>query len=256
MVEQIATARFDEPLGDSILPGASNGNSNRAHSKVLCGLHNVTLEGVLAIKYEKLRSGIVGEGLSKLLRYPGRSRMQCNVPVKNTPPIMSNHEEAIQHAELERRHGEEIHRCNGFAMVAQERRPTPGWLRVSWSLPHPSKHCPFRNIEAQHSEFAMDPRRAPSAILRHHAKDQLPQFLARRFPSNNGMFARNPFPIQFESGSMPADDRVWLDKYQCLSPSLPHPPHSDPKQSVGLGKPRLRMTSLQDRELLAQGEIL
>src|SRR5580658_8968468 len=139
MVEQIATARFDEPLGDSILPGASNGNSNRAHSKVLCGLHNVTLEGVLAIKYEKLRSGIVGEGLSKLLRYPGRSRMQCNVPVKNTPPIMSNHEEAIQHAELERRHGEEIHRCNGFAMVAQERRPTPGWRRASWSLPHPSK---------------------------------------------------------------------------------------------------------------------
>ena len=207
-------------------------------------------EGVLAIKYEKLRSGIVGEGLSKLLRYPCCIRVQCDIPVKNTPPIMSNHEEATQHAERERRHGEEIHRCSGFAMVAQEHRPSLGWLRVSWSFPHPSKHGPFRNVEAQHSDFPMDPRRAPGAVLGQQAKDQFPQFLARRFPTHYGVFAGNPFPMQFESGSTPADDGVWLDKDQCLSPSRPQPPQSVPKESVRSRKSLLRIAVRHNRELL------
>jgi len=55
---------------------------------------------------------------------------------------------------------------------------------------------------------------------------------------------------------MPADNGVWLDQDQRLSPCWPQPLQSDPKQSVGLGKLRLRMTSRQDRELLPQGEIL
>src|ERR1700683_5460139 len=65
-------------------------------------------------------------------------------------------------------------------------------------------------------------------------------FLARRFPEHYGMFAGNPFPVQFESGSMPANDGVWLDKDQCLSPSQPQPPQSDSKESVRSGKSGLR----------------
>jgi hypothetical protein len=46
--------------------------------------------------------------------------------VKNAPPVMRNDEEAVENAEGERRHGEEVHCGNGFAVVAQERRPTAG----------------------------------------------------------------------------------------------------------------------------------
>jgi hypothetical protein len=141
-------------------------------------------------------------------------------------------------------------------MVAQKRRPTLGWFGISGSFPHPTKHGSLRNVEAQHSEFAMDPRRAPGAVLGHQAKDQLPQFLARRFPTHYGMFAGNPLPVQFESGSMPADDGVWLDKDQCLSPSRPQPPQSDPKESVRSGKSGLRIAVRHNRELLPQGQIL
>src|SRR5271168_4636363 len=68
MVEQIAAAVTNESLGFTVLPGASNRNSNRAHARTLRGFQNLPLEGVLAIKDEKLRRGIVWEGLPKLLR--------------------------------------------------------------------------------------------------------------------------------------------------------------------------------------------
>jgi hypothetical protein len=38
MVKKIAAARLDEPFGDPVLPRASNRNSDRPHSKALCGL--------------------------------------------------------------------------------------------------------------------------------------------------------------------------------------------------------------------------
>jgi hypothetical protein len=41
--------------------------------------------------------------------------------MKDAPPVMRDHEKAVKHAEGERRHGEEIHRGNGIAMVVQMR---------------------------------------------------------------------------------------------------------------------------------------
>jgi hypothetical protein len=102
---------------------------------------------------------------------------------------MSNHEETIQHAESECWHGEEIHRRNCFMMVAEERSPAFGRPRIFGSLSHPPKHGAFRNLEAQHPEFAMDSRRAPSLILGNQAKDQFSHFSARRLPPNDGVFA-------------------------------------------------------------------
>jgi hypothetical protein len=109
--------------------------------------------------------------------------------MKNAPPIMRNHEEAIQHAKSERWQGEEIHSRNRLTMVAQERSPARGWRGIFGSLSHPPKHGSFRNVEAQHPEFAMDSRRAPSLILGNQAKDQFSHFSARRLPSNDGVFA-------------------------------------------------------------------
>ena len=46
------------------------------------------------------------------------------VAVDNLPPVMRHDEEAIQHAESQRRHGEEIHCCDGFTMDVQKRTPS------------------------------------------------------------------------------------------------------------------------------------
>ena len=93
------------------------------------------------------------------------------VEVKNSPPIMRDDKEAIENAEGECRHGEEVHRCDGFAVIAQERRPTLCRIGIPRRLAHPAQHGSLRNVEAEHLELAVNARRSPSRVLRDHAKD-------------------------------------------------------------------------------------
>jgi hypothetical protein len=44
--------------------------------------------------------------------------MFCDVEVQDTPAIMADHEEAVEHAKRDRRNREEIHCSNRFPMVA------------------------------------------------------------------------------------------------------------------------------------------
>ena len=67
---------------------------------------------------------------------------------------------------------------------------------------------------------------------------------------------REPRPIQFEPGPMPANDSLRLDKDQCPPPSRPQPPQDHPEQFVRCGKTRLRVALPQNRKLLPQGQIL
>ena len=57
--------------------------------------------------------------LAQLLNKPGTAWMPGHVAMKGTPSIMGDNEEAVKHAEGERRHGEEIHCSNRFTMVFQ-----------------------------------------------------------------------------------------------------------------------------------------
>src|ERR1700722_16653860 len=171
MIEQIAAAVADESFRNSILPGASNRNSNRAHAQTLRGFQNLSLERVLAIEDEKLRGGVVGESLTELLRYPCTRGVSSDIAVKNAATVMCYHEKAIENAERDRRNGEEIHRCNRFSMIVQKSRPSPRWLRIARSLPHPALNRALGNLKPEHLQLAMNPRRAPGAIFGHHAKN-------------------------------------------------------------------------------------
>jgi hypothetical protein len=46
--------------------------------------------------------------------------MLRDINVQDAPPIMTDDEEAVEHAERNRWHCEEIHRGNRFPMVAKE----------------------------------------------------------------------------------------------------------------------------------------
>lgn len=48
------------------------------------------------------------------------TRVPCDIEAQNLPPLVTNDKEAIQDAEGDRRHGEEVHSCNRLAMVSQE----------------------------------------------------------------------------------------------------------------------------------------
>jgi len=168
---------------------------------------------------------------------------------------MRNHKETIQRAEGERRHGEEVHRRNGFTVIAAKRRPSFRRLRVPRRLSHPTQHDSLGNLEAKHPEFAMNARRSPSWILGDHAEDQLSQFPARRLPSNYGMFTRDPFPVQLGSGAMPPNDSLRLRDREGGVPAAPNPAQDDPKQLVGCGRPRTGMLAHQSGELLPKCQV-
>ena len=48
--------------------------------------------------------------------------MTGDVKVQDAPTIVADHEKAVEKAESNRWYGEEIHRRNGFPMVAKEKR--------------------------------------------------------------------------------------------------------------------------------------
>jgi hypothetical protein len=114
-----------------------------------------------AVKDQVARVRLVWKGLADLLHNPGAGRMLCGTSMRNSPPIMRDHEEAVEHPEGQCRHSEEVHRGNGLTMITKKSSPPLGWLETPRCLPHPARDGPFRNIKAKHLEFPMNARRTP-----------------------------------------------------------------------------------------------
>jgi hypothetical protein len=53
---------------------------------------------------------------------------------------------------------------------------------ISRSSPDPSPDTPFRDIETQLEQFAVNARRSPGRILSHHTEDQGANLFAASFP--------------------------------------------------------------------------
>jgi hypothetical protein len=168
---------------------------------------------------------------------------------------MRNDEEAINHPQGQSRHGEEVHRRNGLAVIVQECRPSFCWFRVRWSFPHPSQNGSFRDVKAEHLQLAVNARRTPCRVLCDHAEDQVPQFLANPPSSPAHSMSRQPCPIKLESGSMPSDHSLRLTKHKRPYPSRPEPAQEHPKESVMRTESGPRTPALQYDKLLPQRQI-
>jgi hypothetical protein len=68
----------------------------------------------------------IREGFAQLLDNPSTGRMSSDIDVHNASPVMADNEKAVEHAERESRDREEIHRGDGFAMIAKKRQPAFG----------------------------------------------------------------------------------------------------------------------------------
>jgi len=167
---------------------------------------------------------------------------------------MGDDEEAVDHPKGQRWHGEEVHRGDGLAVIAQKCHPSPCRLRVSWSLPHPAQHRPLRDVETQHPQLAMNAGRSPGRVLGHHAEDQIPQLFACRPPSCAPSPSRDPCPIALEPSPVPANNLFGLDDDERPLPARPEPPEYHPEEAIRQSKPWLRVPYLQGRELLPQSK--
>lgn len=143
--------------------------------------------------------------------------------------IMSNYEETVENTEVQRRHGEEIHRSNGFTMVLQKDRPVLCRLWTPRRLPHPAQHGSLGNIKAKHLQFTMNPRRIPSRVVANHAKNQFARFPADASSPDVSLMPREPRPVQLEPSTVAANDGLRLDENQCLLPTRPESAQHHPE---------------------------
>jgi len=116
--------------------------------------------------------------------------------MQDTPAIVEDDKEAVEHAEGDRGHGEEVHGRNGFPVIRKKHAPALGWLGVSRNPLHPPGDGPLGHVKAQQEKLAVNARRAPGWVLRHHTEDQ-PSNLGRQFfPPELLPHSRDPTPVQ------------------------------------------------------------
>jgi len=151
MVEQISATIPDPALCDTILPRTSEACSLRLNAEALHRVDDRAIELCAAIKNQVSRSRVVGERLAQLLNNPGAGRLACHIAMQDSPPVMRNDEEAVQHSESECRHGKEIHRGNGSTMVAQKCHPSLCRLRIPRRFSHPTAGGPVMKLPRTHS---------------------------------------------------------------------------------------------------------
>jgi len=243
MVEQFATTTANEPFRNAILPRASEAGPFRLDTEALYCIDYIAVEIRGPIKDQVFGSTIVGKGFAQLLRRPWASRVLRGIEMKNHGSVMGDDEETGEHAESQRRNGEEVHGCDHLAMVAQKYSPSRGRLRIFGRFPHPAQYSSLGDVEAEHLEFALNSRCAPSRILRNDLEDELTNFLACRPSAHADSGPRNPLPVQLEPCTMPANDRIRLHQDQRLSPPGPEVTQHNPEKSVAirdLGCGRLR----------------
>jgi len=181
--------------------------------------------------------------------------MSGHVEMQDSPPIVGDDEEAIENAEGECWHGEEVHCGDGLAVIAQERRPSLCRFGVTRRFPHPTQDGSLGDVEAEHCEFTVNARRSPSWVPGDHAENESTQLLGRWSSADANAFPRDPTPIQREAGAMPTDDSFRLDNEERLPPPMPESAQDDPEQPIWDGKPRMRMPTCQDGKLLPQGQV-
>jgi hypothetical protein len=102
--------------------------------------------------------------------------------MQDLTPVVADDEKAVQHTKRERWDGEKVHRRNGLAMVPEERQPWLDGICISRGSPHPSRDTPFRDLETQLKQFAVNARRSPGRILGNHSKDQGANLFAHTLP--------------------------------------------------------------------------
>jgi hypothetical protein len=159
IIEQVSRARANPPLGNTVLPRTPEAGPLWLNAEVLHCANDFFIEVCTAIEDEISRRRVVRECPAQLLNDPGARRVFCHTALKNAPPVMGNNEKAVKNAECQRRHGEKVHCCDYFPMIAQKCRPSLCRLWTSGSSPHPTQHSPLRNIEAKHHQLAMNARR-------------------------------------------------------------------------------------------------
>jgi len=193
---------------------------------------------------------LVREGLAQLLDHPGTRRITSNVEMEDTPTVVGNNQEAVQHPQGDGGNGEEVHGHDGFSVIVQKRPPAPSRFWVAWCLPHPARDGSLGDLQAEHCEFPVDAGSMPSGVLREHLENEVACLPTDPFPAEPNSVAGEPGPIQAKAGAVPPDHGIRCDHNQGLSPSRPESSAQDPEKLVWGGQSQSAVFRFEYRQLL------
>src|SRR5256885_13298953 len=153
-----------------------------------------------------------------------------HIEVQDLTPVVADDEKAVQNTKSERWDGEKVHRSNGLTMVSEERQPSLHRVWISRASPDPSRDTPFREIETQLEQFAVNTRCCPGRILSSNTEDQGANLFADTLPSSCLSDSADSRPIQTKSRSMPVHDGPGSDQDERLPPPGPERSQRNQKQ--------------------------
>jgi len=137
-------------------------------------------------------------------------------------------------------------------MVIQKGLPS---LRWGLSMLHVLRDGWFADDDAQLQQLRVNMRCAPEWVVIRELADQCSFFKCQRRPSLTTMLAL-PAPVFAEACAVPANDCVRLDDEQGTTPIGPAFPEKNPKDPIPILQSRPPASSIQDLELMAQGQVL
>src|SRR3989440_5879298 len=153
VVQQVLSATFDPALRYTVLPATLEGGADRGYVQGSEGPGNFQPVFRIPIEDEIPGSRPKWKRLPQLLDDPTARRMLRDVGVQNASTIVADDEEAVEYAEGNRWHREEIHGRNRFPMVSKEGQPTLGPVSISRRSLHPARDRSLRKFKTEHAEF-------------------------------------------------------------------------------------------------------
>jgi len=115
-------------------------------------------------------------------------------------------------------HGEEVDGHQLLGVNLEE--CAPGLRRGFAGAHHVFADTALTDVEAEFEDFAMDAGCTPRGVLPAHLADQRSD-LGRNDGSSGLTAAHLPGPEQAKPGTMPGNDRFWLDDDDCRAPATP-----------------------------------
>src|SRR5229473_4895555 len=232
VIQEITPATPYPTLCDSILPRTFERSADRIHPQGSnrCGDFQSILG--IAIKDDEPRSRSKWKCFSQLLDDSQACRMLCDIEMQDAPTIVTDDEKAIEHAEVDRRNSEEVHRGNRFPVITDKGKPAPGRLRISRRPFDPTRDRSLRDIKTEHAKLAMDARRSPRWVLNDHPEDQFPNFLRCLSSPDGPPDSGDQLPVQTESAPVPTHHRFGRDRNEGPLPSGPKSTNGDPEELV------------------------
>jgi hypothetical protein len=249
--ETLSPERPYHPLGNGVGLGCPKRREDCLNADVPGASDEVLPEASVSISYQELGLNAPGRGLDHLAPRPVGGGMSCHVEVHDRSATVINKEEDIQVLEGRGVDGEEVARPYVGSVIGEKGSPGLRW-RVSPSLEPIAPHGLGAKLESQREKLTADPTGAPAWILLCDAHNQIAQLGRDTRPPPRAV-ATLECPVAFPSEAMPANDRVWLDDNQGISPTWPEPREKDPDEPVSLCETRSGFPTLVDGELVPQG---